>query len=93
MRDVLPYADLVREVFGNPFRSSRIARKWLAWNGGVVRQLAQEIYEERAFGQMPILADALEEAGCAKADILDHCRSGARHVRGCWVLDLALGLA
>jgi hypothetical protein len=77
-------------VFGNPFRLPRVARKCLAWNGGVVRQLAQGIYENRAFYRMPILADALEEAGCKEANILDHCRSGAKHVRGCWTVDLLL---
>jgi hypothetical protein len=84
------HADLVREVFGNPFRSLRVARKCLAWNGGVVRQLAQGIYEKRAFYRMPILADALEEAGCKEANILDHCRSSVKHVRGCWIVDLLL---
>ena len=48
------------------------------------------IYEDRAF-DMPILGDALEDAGCTNAAILKHCRSGAEHVRGCWCLDLILG--
>jgi hypothetical protein len=64
---------------------------WLAWNAGTVRKMAQAIYDDRAFDQLPILADALEEAGCANRDILDHCRSGGDHVRGCWVIDLLLG--
>ena len=45
----------------------------------------------RAFERLPILADALEEAGCDNAEMLGHCREQARvHVRGCWVLDLLL---
>jgi hypothetical protein len=40
---------------------------------------------------MPILADALEDAGCDNADILQHCRGAGEHVRGCWVVDLVLG--
>ena len=40
---------------------------------------------------MPILADALEDAGCTNQDILNHCRGGGEHVRGCWVVDLLLG--
>jgi hypothetical protein len=55
------------------------------------KQIAQKIYEERAFDRMPILADALEEAGCDNADILGHLRGGGEHVRGCWVIDLVLG--
>jgi hypothetical protein len=51
------------------------------------------MYERREFGAMPILADALQDAGCAVEAILDHCRdSSAAHVRGCWVVDLVLGL-
>ena len=53
--------------------------------------LAQAIYEERRFGDLPVLADALEEAGCTDADILSHCRGPGPHVRGCWVVDLLLG--
>ena len=52
--------------------------------------LATGIYTERAFDRMPILADALEDAGCDNADILEHCRGDGPHVRGCWVVDLIL---
>jgi hypothetical protein len=84
-------AALLRDLFGNPFRPVTAAPAWLLWNGGTVVQLAQTIYEERAFDRLPILADALEEAGCDNADVLAHCRSGGEHVRGCWVVDLLLG--
>jgi hypothetical protein len=84
------HADLVREVFGNPFRSPGIAPAWLLWNDGTVTKLAHSIYDEGAFDQMPILADALEEAGCTDAAVLDHCRGSAGHFRGCWVVDLLL---
>jgi hypothetical protein len=53
--------------------------------------MAQVIYDDRAFDHLPIVADALEEAGCDNQDILDHCRSTNEHVRGCWVVDLMLG--
>ena len=50
------------------------------------------MYEARDFGAMPILADALQDAGCEDAAILDHCRdANGVHVRGCWVVDLVLG--
>ena len=64
---------------------------WLAWNDGTVRHLAHAIYDERDWEQMPILADALEDAGCQDERILDHCRGGGPHVCGCWVVDRILG--
>jgi len=77
---------------GNPFRPApHIDPAWLAGNGGTVPKLARAIYDERAFDRLPVLADALEDAGCTDADILTHCRSGGEHVRGCWVVDLLLG--
>lgn len=82
-------ADLVREVFGNPFRPVALDPAWLTSD---VRALAHAIYAERAWDRMPILADALQEAGCDSADALAHCRDpGAAHVRGCRVVDLLLG--
>jgi hypothetical protein len=82
---------LLREILGNPFRPVAVDSRWLNWNDGTVSQIAQAIYDERAFDRMPILADALEDAGCDNADILNHCREPGEHVRGCWVLDLLLG--
>ncbi|OAI47685.1 hypothetical protein AYO44_09315 [Planctomycetaceae bacterium SCGC AG-212-F19] len=82
-----PEARLLRCIFGNPFRPMAIDP---AWRTATVTSLAQAIYEERAFDRLPILADALEEAG-ADADVLGHCRGGGEHVRGCWVMDLVLG--
>lgn len=84
-------ASLLREIFGNPFRQIVIEPSWLAWNDGTVPNLARNVYERRAFDRLPILADALEEAGCTDADILNHCRQPGEHVRGCWVVDLLLG--
>jgi hypothetical protein len=81
-------AALTRDIFGNPFRPVTFDPAWLT---ATVRGLVEGIYAERAFDRMPILADALEEAGCDSADILAHCRSDAPHVRGCWVVDLILG--
>jgi hypothetical protein len=84
-------ACLVRDVFGNPFRPVPVASTWLAWNEGTIRKLAQVIYEEGRFQNLPILADALEEAGCDNLDVLAHCRAPGPHVPGCWVVDLLLG--
>jgi hypothetical protein len=64
---------------------------WLTWNNAIVPAIARHIYDDRAFHDLPFLADALEDAGCTDPDILGHCRSGGEHVRGCWVVDLILG--
>jgi hypothetical protein len=82
---------VLRDLF-IPFRKpAAVDPAWLRWNHGTVPRLAQHIYEERRFGDLPILADALEEAGCAEAALLDHCRQPGEHVRGCWAVDLVLG--
>src|SRR5262249_60028660 len=83
---------LLREIFGNPFRPTpALYPRWLAWNDGTVAKLAAAIYDGRRFADLPILADALEEAGCTDAAMLAHCRGGGEHVRGCWVVDLLTG--
>jgi len=82
-------ASVLRCAFGNPFRPVTPDPSWLT---SAVVTLARTMYESRDFAPMPILADALEEAGCDDADILTHCRDPQTpHVRGCWVVDLALG--
>jgi hypothetical protein len=82
------HAALLRDIFANPFRPVAINPAWRTSN---VTALAQSIYDERAFDRLPILADALEDAGCDNVDILNHCRQPGEHVRGCWVVDLVLG--
>ncbi len=84
-------ADLLRDVFGNPFRPVAIPPAWLHWNNGTVPRLAQAIYDERRYQNLPILADALQDAGCTDETILAHCHSPTSHVRGCWVIDALLG--
>ncbi len=83
-------ADLLRDVFGCPFRHLALDPRWLSWQDGTLSKLSQAIYEDRAFDHLPVLADALEEAGCTDPDILSHCRAAGPHIRGCWVLDLLL---
>jgi hypothetical protein len=80
--------ELLRCVFGNPFRPVALNPSWLT---STVLTLAVGIYAERAFDRLPILADALQDAGCDRADVLDHCRGPGPHVRGCWVVDLVFG--
>jgi hypothetical protein len=87
---------LLHDLFGNPFRSVTLDRAWLIWNNCTVVKLAQTIYQNRDYpsvhmNNLPILADALEDAGCENQDILCHCRGAGPHVRGCWVVDLLLG--
>jgi hypothetical protein len=84
-------AALVREVIGNPFRPAAADPACLTWNDGTVCRIAHAIYQESAFDRMPILADALEDAGCAEPDLLGHLRGPGPHVRGCWLVDLLTG--
>jgi hypothetical protein len=64
---------------------------WLACNGGVVAKMARSIRKESSFADLPILADALEDAGCSDATLLEHLREPGAHVCGCWALDLLAG--
>ena len=85
-------ATLLRCLFGNPFRpSAPLPHAVLAWNDGTVRRIAEGIYQERAFNRMPVLADALLDAGCEDEALFQHCREPGSHVRGCWAVDLILG--
>lgn len=79
---------LLCDVFGNPFRPVVFSP---SWRTSTVVALARQMYESRDFSAMPILADALQDAGCADAEVLAHCRGAGPHVRGCWVVDLTLG--
>jgi hypothetical protein len=78
---------LLRCVFGNPFRPAAFDP---AWRTSDVLGLARGIYAERAYDRMPILADALQDAGCDSDNVLNHCRGDGPHARGCWVVDLVL---
>lgn len=81
-------SNLVRDIFGNPFRPFSFRTEWRT---EAVTLLAKHIYESRDFSAMAILADALEESGCSDEDILSHCRGNGPHVRGCHVIDMILG--
>lgn len=81
--------NLVRCIFGNPFRPVTFAPEWRT---STVLALAQGIYDDRAFDRLPILADALQDAGCDSDDLLAHCRDERTpHARGCWAVDAVLG--
>jgi hypothetical protein len=89
-------ADLLRCLIGNPFRPVSGDPLYpifghlpnLAWRSANVAALARWVCQSGDFGVMPILADALEEAGCDNSDVLDHCRGPGAHVLGCWVIEL-----
>ncbi|HEV3386496.1 MAG TPA: hypothetical protein VG097_16855 [Gemmata sp.] len=81
------HCDLLRCIFGNPFRPITLNPSWLT---STVLALAQQMYESRDFSPMPILADALQDAACDNDEILNHCRHPGVHVRGCWCVDLLL---
>jgi hypothetical protein len=80
--------DILRDMIGNPFRAVSIDP---SWRTPLIVAMAESIYEERRFQDTPILADALEEAGCQDEGILGHCRQTEKHVRGCWLVDLLTG--
>ena len=88
---------LIHDILGNPFRPVALDR---AWRFGVaVKRIAQAAYDERILpsgalepARLAVLADALEEAGCGDEAVLAHLRSPGPHVRGCWPVDLCLGL-
>jgi hypothetical protein len=96
-------ADLLREVFGNPFLERTVVPAWMSTGGSAIfpnwmirvsetaKALADGVQADQAFERLPILADALEEAGCTDTDLLAHLREPGHHVRGCWALDLVLG--
>jgi hypothetical protein len=84
-------ANLLRDIVGSPFRPRPvIAPAVLDHNGGAALRIAEVIYEGRCFHELPVLADALEEAGCADADLIGHLRGRGPHTLGCWALDLIL---
>jgi hypothetical protein len=83
---------LLRCIFGNPFRQRlTVDAAWLEWNDGLVRKLAGSILASRQFEDVPVLADAVEEAGATDPEILAHLRGPGPHVRGCFAVDLLLG--
>ncbi len=69
----------------------RIDPLWHTWNDGTVVNLAGSIDEQRTFDLLPILADALEEAGCDNADLLGHLRQPAAYLGSSFILDALLG--
>jgi len=80
---------IMRDIFGNPFRLPAFSPEWRT-DSAVA--LASQMYNSSDFGAMPSLADALQDAACDNAEMLEHCRqANATHVRGCWVVDLVLG--
>jgi hypothetical protein len=81
-------AALLRCIFGSPFRPAHVVP---TWRTPAAIALAQAVYDDRCFQDLPILADALEEASCTDADMLQHLRGAGPHARGCWAVDLVLG--
>jgi hypothetical protein len=83
------YGIVAGEVFGNPAAPVVFSPEWRT---DTAVALARQMYEAREFSAMPILADALQDAGCDNTDMLSHCRDTKQlHVRGCWMVDLVMG--
>jgi len=81
---------MLKDIIGDPFRSIYCNP---SWRTSTAVALARQMYESRDFGAMPILGDALEDAGCQEEDVLNHCREPGVHVCGCWVVDRLLNRA
>jgi hypothetical protein len=85
-------ASVLRDVFGNPFQPvGPVDPAWLIFNSGAACSLAQSVHDSGGFDRLPLLADALEDAGCTDFELLGHLRGPGPHVRGCWAVDLVLG--
>lgn len=83
-------AAVIRDLFRNPYRTKPFDP---AWRTAETVSIARKMYESRCFTAMPSLANALADAGCNDPDMLLHCHSPGSHVRGCWAVDLVLGLS
>jgi len=79
---------VAHDIFMNPFHPVAIGPAWMSADA---LNLAKSMYESKDFSAMPILADALQDAGCDEQEILNHCRGPGPHFRGCWVVDMILG--
>jgi hypothetical protein len=84
-------ADLLRCIYGNPFREASVDLDWLETAGRKPEKLARKIAATGAFERVPDLADALEDANCPNDDLLNHCRQPGAHARGCWAIELLAG--
>lgn len=84
-------AELVREIFGNPFRKALIDPNWLRCNSGAADAILRMVVEDQRYAELPYLADALMDAGCEVESLLRHLREPRGHVRGCWAIDALMG--
>ena len=83
--------ELIREIFGNPFRPVQVDPAWLSIDGGAGAAILQAVDGARRFEDLPYLGDALLDAGCGDENLLRHLRVSSGHVRGCWAVDLLMG--
>lgn len=82
---------ILSDLFGGLIVRPGFDPAWGAANGGTAARIAGAIDRESRFADLPVLGDALEEAGCTQDSVLGHCRDGGPHFRGCWVVDCVLG--
>jgi hypothetical protein len=82
--------ELLRDLFGDPFRQIVVPARWLCQQGRQAVSIAATIYDDRTFDELPILADALEDTGCPVDELIRHCRESGPHGRGCWAVDALL---
>ena len=87
--------ELLREIFGNPFRPVTVDPSWLSISAGagaaILQAIDQPVDVPLRFEELPYLGDALLDAGCSNENLLSHLRSPQGHYRGCWAVDLLMG--
>jgi hypothetical protein len=81
-------SECLRDLFGSSFY---LVAFDASWRSATAVNLAGRMYDTGEFDAMPVLADALQDAGCEVSAVRDHCHGPGRHFRGCWVVDLVLG--
>ena len=85
-----PVIAIIRDIWGNPFHQFpvKVVKGWQLWQDTTIARMARTMYDNRDYASLPILGDALEEAGCSDPTIIEHCRGPGPHYLGCWVLDM-----
>jgi hypothetical protein len=84
------YSEVVRDVVPPLGIQPRVRGFWLRRNDATAAKIAHAIDDQKRFAELPVLADALEDAACDEQRIFAHCRTPTTHGAGCWVLDLLL---
>jgi hypothetical protein len=84
---------LAQEALAKILPASAVAVQRESAPGRRALAIACGVAEGGRYGDLPVLADALEEAGCTHAVTLAHLRQPGEHPPFCWVVELLMGRA